>query len=614
MWADNETTIDLLGFDYLVDSLEVVLTEPRLLPVTVGVLGDWGSGKSSLLGMVAQRLSSDAEGATSPYVVVSFSPWRYEAYEDVKAALMDAVLTQVSERVPVSDEEKRGLLRRLRAMVARMMAGPAAAARVLAPAVGSAVAIHAQLSPEVGAAMGSAVVAGADAVAAQAAAERKEEPDPPTVFESVSDFRDEFERLVEGLPDVKAVIVLIDDLDRCLDDTIVDVFEAIRLFLQVSSTAFVIAANRDIVQAAVERRYPAAREGDASLGKDYLEKVVQIEITVPPLAEPEAETYLNLLFADLRLGDEEMAKVCEAANTHRRQGQFAVAMNYGIAMDVLGEVSPELQSDFTIANRIAPTLSRGLRGNPRQLKRFLNTMLLRIATAKRRSIGLDPAILAKLMILEQSSKDFQQLFLWQVAQHGAPDELAVAEAAASGSISDDATPELKTWFTSPGVKSWLELEPPLAGVALGEYFFFSRDRLSPAAPGARLSGNLQALLSRLQLTTTAQRRAAVDDAAKLASEEYVPLYDALLERAGRRPDGDAMRSAIELAQKVPASWPALAAMLSEIPPKDVPIALPARLAIVGPDRSEVRTVLDKWEASSNVALKKAVGEAKKSWG
>ena len=106
-------------------------------------------------------------------------------------------------------------------------------------------------------------------------------------------------------------------------------------------------------------------------------------------------------------------------------------MNYGIAKDVLGEVTPELQSDFTIANRIAPTLSRGLRGNPRQLKRFLNTMLLRIATAKRRSIDLDPSILAKLMVLEQSSKDFQQLFLWQVAQHGAPEELAVAEAAAA---------------------------------------------------------------------------------------------------------------------------------------------------------------------------------------
>ena len=51
MWSDNETTTDLLGFDYLVDSLLVLLEEPKLLPLTVGVAGDWGSGKSSLMRM-----------------------------------------------------------------------------------------------------------------------------------------------------------------------------------------------------------------------------------------------------------------------------------------------------------------------------------------------------------------------------------------------------------------------------------------------------------------------------------------------------------------------------------------------------------------------------------
>ena len=48
-------------------------------------------------------------------------------------------------------------------------------------------------------------------------------------FESVADFRVEFEALVNSLDVVKATIVLIDDLDRCLDDTVIDVFEAIRL-------------------------------------------------------------------------------------------------------------------------------------------------------------------------------------------------------------------------------------------------------------------------------------------------------------------------------------------------------------------------------------------------
>lgn len=608
MWADNETRIDLLGFDYLVDSLEVILTEPRLLPVTVGVLGDWGSGKTSLLHMVADRL-----GSSGDYVVVEFSPWRYEAYDDVKAALMDAVLTKLESRLPqaTDPEHASGLVRRLRSKVARIMRGPAAAGRVLAPAVGGAVAMQHGVDPAIGAATGEALVAGVEAATAA-----PESPPAATsvTFDSVSDFRDEFEELIEGLPEVKSTVVLVDDLDRCLDDTIIDVFEAIRLFLQVSRTAFVIAANRAIVQAAIEGRYPAKATGDPALGKDYLEKIVQIEVAVPPLAAPEAETYLNLLFADLRLDGDAMAKVRAEATLRRRQGQFAVAMNYGIAKGVLDEVPLDLEADMTIANRIAPALSRGLRGNPRQLKRFLNMLLLRMETARRRGVELDAAVLAKLMVLEQQQSEFQQLFMWQLNQDGVPAEIAIAEKVAreESDLPKDAPADLAPWFGTTAVRPWLRLEPMLAGVPLGEYFFFCRDRLSPAAPGARLSAPMQALLGRLQLSTVAQRRTAVEDATKVSPEEFTPLYEALLDRVRQKPDGDATLSAIELAAKLPANWPVLTAALGQIPVRDVPTKLPPQLVLLGRDRAEVSALLDEWELSTAAALKKAVKEARKA--
>lgn len=607
MWSDNETRTDLLGFDFLVDSLEVVLTEPRLLPVTVGVLGDWGSGKTSLLYMVADRLSDE-------YVVVPFSPWRYEAYEDVKAALMEAVLTKLEPRVAKAEDPTKaeGLIERLRSKVARLMHGPAAAGRVMAPVAGGLAAEHYGLPAELGKAASDALVVGADAIKAKAEAPQPPEQELSAVFESVSDFREEYEALINGLPEVKAVVVLVDDLDRCLDNTIIDVFEAIRLFLQVSRTAFVIAANRAIVQAAVEHRFPAKAEGDPALGKDYLEKIVQIEIAIPPLAAPEAETYLNLLFAELRLDVAGMAAIREEATKRRRQSQFSVAMNYGIAKGVL-DVPPDLEADMTIANRIAPTLSRGLRGNPRQLKRFLNTLLLRLATARRREVALDPGVLAKLMVLEQQQTEFQQLFLWQLNQDGSPEELVIAEtaAAADTDLPKDSSADLAAWYGVPAVRSWLALEPALAGVPLGEFFFFSRDRLSPAAPGARLSAALQDLLGRLQRTPVAQRRTAVEEASKLGAEEFSSLFDALVDRARRKPGDDAMTSAIELTEKVPTSWPALVAMLGQIPEADVPARLAPTLVLRGKGRPEVEGLLDRWEKSTAAGLRKAVQEARK---
>lgn len=506
-------------------------------------------------------------------------------------------------------------------MAKRLGAGTAGALKVVVrPAVTFAVQ-HYGATPEV------AAIAGEAAAAAVEAATASGEPSAPTeaaasTIESVTDFRNEFGRLLddlkqastEGEQPFKAVVVFIDDLDRCMDDTVIYVFEAIRLFLQVSSTAFVLAANRDIVQAAINRRYPAANEGDPALGKDYLEKIIQVEVTVPPLSEPEAETYLNLLFAQLRLNAADFERLRATAHDRRVDGQFAVAMNYGIAKDVV-TITPELEVDFGIAARIAPTLSRGLRGNPRQLKRFLNTLLLRFETAKRRGATLDPAILARLMVLEVvAPKEFQQLFDWQLAQDGVPEEFAIAEPAARAgtTLPDGASAELAAWFGAKAVQGWLTLDPELKDVALGQYFFFSRDRLSPSAPAARLSATLQALLGRLQSPVVALRRPAVDNAVALIPEEYTLVYGALLERATRRPESPAMDSIVELTGKVPTSWPTLTAALQGVPDTNIPIALPVRLLALGTDRAEVQALLDHWAGSHRKQLQTAVANARKA--
>jgi hypothetical protein len=592
MWADNETTIDLLGFDYLVDSLEVLLTEPRLLPVTVGVAGDWGSGKTSLLYMAEDRLKTDPG-----FSCLHFSPWRYEGYEDIKAALIETVLSKLRERIEKDEvlvEKVGALLRRLSKKAGLLKVAPAAL--TIASQTG-------HMPPE----------AAAAATAMLGTLTPLLDGDDDVVLStSIGEFRQEFAQLMGELEDLKALVVFVDDLDRCLPPTVVATFEAIRLFLHVPKTAYAIAAHPLIIEAAIDEKYPANREGDSSLGRDYLEKILQVTITVPALSSPEVETFINLLFAELHLDGNELAKIQGEARERRESDQLSIAMNHGIAKDVLGTVPEDLARDFELANRIAPVLSGGLRGNPRQIKRFLNTFMLRQRIAAKRSGDLDAAILAKLMILELSLKDFERVFMWQLEQEGQPQEITQAEAHARGEIGDVPS-DVVSWADAPHIKRWLLIDPPLSGVALGRYFYFSRDRLSPAAPAARLGGALQELLARLQGDSAALRNAAIMEAAALPAPDLTDLYAALLDRSSRDPRGSAMDAARELAGAKPDLVATFFETLKAIPPTTLPGALVLKLRMTFPSPHPLLDpLLGGWSQEGSKEIKDAVGQAQGS--
>ena len=232
----------------------------------------------------------------------------------------------------------------------------------------------------------------------------------------IAEFR--FASLIESLAELAAVVVFIDDLDRCLPETVVDTFEAIRLVLGAPRTAFVVAANQKIVESAVDARYPELRGDGRSQGKgigaQYLEKMLQLKIAVPALAVPEAITYVNLLLAELHLPAADFARLREHVAAQRVTDALGVVFTLGTLGDLGIAVPPGLSADLQWAAAIAPVLARGSRGNPRQVKRFLNTLQLRRRAAERKRVSLEPTVLGKLMLLEdQHFDDFQQLFDWQ---------------------------------------------------------------------------------------------------------------------------------------------------------------------------------------------------------
>ncbi len=654
MWPDNETDLDLLGFDELVDELVVALTTPRLLPLTVGILGDWGSGKSSLLQITRRELESekDDEGRQR-YLCVSFSPWLYEDYDDVKTALMGEVLRVCRTRAitPEVQEQAEKLGRFSKGLRGRgRLAGRAAVLAVPAAVP----AVLAALDPSLADTSVAAVEGGAKAVAPVLAQVLADKPTTEATAADGSDeitdlpsFRREFAGLVASLEGVEAVVVLIDDLDRCLPETIVDTFEAIRLFLNAPQTAFVVAASRAIVESAIDSRYPTLkREDGRGIGHDYLEKMLQLQVSVPPLSTGQTESYINLLIAQLNLAPENFQELCQSLRERRTGDAFTPTFNAAMARAALGEqITADIERDLGWTAEMSTALNF-LRGNPRQIKRFLNELTWRRRAAERRGVDLRHDVLAKLMVLEeQSIEDFQTLFDWQLQADGPSPQLAAAEklaqdpeasspAPAEAAASESAPPArggrrparvdvdqrdakapsadpvaeaAASWVARAKANAWLRLAPELATVDLRPYFSYFRDRLVVGSAAATLRPELQILLGGLTSDVSAMSRDALGACEKLGLTDQGLVTTALMDAVLRRPDGPALLPACELAARVPHVAGTVCGGLASIPHPSLPrMQIPSIMARLK-STPGAADLLVGWSASPVTEVARAAG-------
>ncbi len=102
MWSDNETNKDFLGYQVHADLLKEVVLDPTMLPISIGVFGDWGSGKSSLMLLMKERIEQwKKEEANKKELVaqIQFNSWQFENYEDTKLTLIETVLTAIEKHL-----------------------------------------------------------------------------------------------------------------------------------------------------------------------------------------------------------------------------------------------------------------------------------------------------------------------------------------------------------------------------------------------------------------------------------------------------------------------------------------------------------------------------------
>ncbi|MDD3506226.1 MAG: P-loop NTPase fold protein, partial [Sulfurimonas sp.] len=105
MWADNETTEDFLNYEVHANLIKEYVTSPNLLPLTIGVFGDWGSGKSSIMKMLEDKLKDDKKVLT-----IYFNSWLFESYENAKVSLLENILLELSKNQTLNEKAKKNLL------------------------------------------------------------------------------------------------------------------------------------------------------------------------------------------------------------------------------------------------------------------------------------------------------------------------------------------------------------------------------------------------------------------------------------------------------------------------------------------------------------------------
>src|SRR5579862_5576901 len=94
--SDNETKVDLLNNEAIAKTIVKLLRERAERPVTIGVHGDWGAGKSSVLEMIEAELAKD-----ETVLCLKFNGWRFQGFEDAKIALIEGIVTGLLDKRPM---------------------------------------------------------------------------------------------------------------------------------------------------------------------------------------------------------------------------------------------------------------------------------------------------------------------------------------------------------------------------------------------------------------------------------------------------------------------------------------------------------------------------------
>ncbi len=599
MWKDTETDIDLLDFDYLIDITKDIIENDLLSPSTIGVYGDWGSGKSSLVEMILKDY-----GSKNDYLCLKFNGWLFEDYEDAKTALLGSILDKIGEKKKLSAKAKSKLKKLFKNIDYLDIASKSlkyGSDLFLTGGIGTITDITLNNILDKTKSIGENVNE-AEIKKVLEKTFKKEE-----IRKNLREFRDDFEELLKESR-IKKLVVFIDELDRCNHDTILETLEAIRLFLFIKGTSFIIGADERQVMYAVRKKFPEVKGNQIDIGKEYLEKMIQYPIKIPQLGLQEVNFYITCLFFQ-DVFKIEYSKIIDYIKKEKSKD----FLNFEITFDLIKKEFTSLDEDkiketISLSKQLSSVLSKSLNGNPRHCKRFLNSLSMRLKMAKFKGVELDKKALAKIMLIEYFKESvFKQIGELQANAKGRPEELELIE-----NNNWDKVNKLKIWKDDEWFLNWLSIEPKLSNFDLQPYYYFSRESLQNnfIKSATSISNEAETILTQLLSNSDSLRREAIKKEPNINDFESSEILKTLFSKIEESTDIDVklFTAYIEWGSTKDHLFSEVIVQLSSLPANKIKLAFIPRIAEfskISNKLSEIKELSEKWK-KDNPSLKATI--------
>lgn len=327
---------DLLGRASFAKAFgKAILSYNNNSSIVLGLLGKWGSGKTSIINMALQHIEATTEKDKKP-VVVKFNPWNFSDQNQLVTQFFRQ-LSSVLQRQDVGGKYK-GVAEKLEVL------GNLCAPLVFVPGL---------------AAFAGAVekaAKGASAVTKNMAAAHEKD---------LNSIRTEIDKLLSETPN--KILIVIDDIDRLNSLEIRQIFQLVKVLGNFSNTIYLLAFDKEVVVSALS-------DVQQRNGEDYLEKIVQVPVEVPQLNQGAVQKLLlNQLqriandIPDDRFESNHWTNIYQAGLKHLFKNARDVARYINVLSFGLELVKEEVDSvDFfalTAVQVFFPNVYYGIRDN-----------------------------------------------------------------------------------------------------------------------------------------------------------------------------------------------------------------------------------------------------------